>query len=174
MNSDTQKPVYVDSNGRWWDETYRLCKTAPIVSHKALGKAEADGKPGQDRQLLAVVQSNPRPNPHDFQNYQEYELALIKWKEIIDSALLSAEILLPAPQGRTFYRPPFHPHSTLQCPINTSAPARFPYYTTSTNKISSFSPSIGRNKYRGHSPQTVRCPLLASLALASQIDQPVC
>lgn len=53
-----------------------------------------------------LKQSIPRPG--DFKTYLEYESALIKWKDTIDQAIVSAQIVLPTPQGRHFYRPPFY------------------------------------------------------------------
>lgn len=64
----------------------------------------------KERQLLAFIQSNPKPQPHDFSCYRDYETAIVRWKEIIESAIRSADIELPSPQGRFHYRPVFNPH----------------------------------------------------------------
>lgn len=106
------RAVYVDANGRWWDETYVLCKAPPYAKVRASQKLDADVTRSSDRQLLAILDTNPQPTPQEFDSYQEYELALLHWKEAIDAALLSAEVILPTPLGRYHYRPPFQPPST--------------------------------------------------------------
>lgn len=117
------RPVYVDSNGRWWDETYTLCRNAPIVPSSS-PPARSDGSElsVQDPQLLAFVQSIPKPQPSAFATYTEYESALIKWKDSMEEAIHRAEIVLPAPQGRFYYRPSFNPQSASTRPITALRP----------------------------------------------------
>lgn len=106
------RPVYVDSNGRWWDETYTLCRNAPIVpSSSPPTRAEGSELSVQDPQLLAFIQSNPKPHPNAFSTYTDYEAALIKWKDTLEEAIHRSEIVLPTPQGRFYYRPAFNPQS---------------------------------------------------------------
>jgi len=116
--------AYVDGNGRWWDESYSLCRVAPVVHSKVHVSSDGEAsQPTQDRQLLSVVQSNAIPQPHEFGSYREYEMALIRWKEVMESALHSAEILLPSPQGRFHYRPPFNPNRTFNRLISLFSPS---------------------------------------------------
>jgi hypothetical protein len=105
----------VDSNGRWWDETYALCRSAPIVHLKSSAKFDGEQNGSQDRQLLGFIQNNPPPQPRSFSSYKDYEMALVRWKEAMEAALRNAEIMLPTPQGRYHYRPPFNP----QCASST-------------------------------------------------------
>ena len=116
--SGVSRPVYVDSNGRWWDETYTLCRNAPIVpSTSPPARSEDSELPAQDPQLLAVIQSNPKPQPSAFSTYTDYESALIKWKDTLEDAIHRADIALPSPQGRFYYRPAFNPQSTFSSGI---------------------------------------------------------
>lgn len=136
------RPVYLDANGRWWDETYTLCRNAPVVPPPAAtGTPEAqEAQPQtQDTQLLALIQSNPKPQPSAFASYKDYEAALIKWKDTLEDAILRAEILLPSPQGRFYYRPAFNPHRT--------SPSRsFPLFLILGPKSHSFCPANIRQK----------------------------
>lgn len=112
---DTQSPnqaVYLDAHGRWWDETYTLCKVPPFVHLHPSQREEEEEETDQKLQLLAFVQSHPRPLPAEFSSYGEYETALLDWKDLLENAILSAEIILPTPLGRYHYRPVFHPPST--------------------------------------------------------------
>lgn len=107
--------AYVDANGRWWDESYSLCRSAPVTVATIENNADGGAQPPtEDCQLLSVIQNNPKPLPQEFGSYVEYEMALVHWKDTMESALHSAEIMLPSPQGRCHYRPAFNPNRTSQ------------------------------------------------------------
>jgi hypothetical protein len=80
-----------------------------MVHLKSSTKSEGTQNTSKERQLLAFIQSNPKPFPQDFESYKEYEMALVRWKEVMEGAIRSAEIVLPTPQGRYHYRPTFNP-----------------------------------------------------------------
>jgi len=146
------KPAYADANGRWWDASYTLGRSAPMVHLATPFRPDEDHTSPKERQLLAFVQSNPKPQPRDFSSYRDYETAIVRWKEITESAIRSADIELPSPQGRFHYRPVFNPHS------RNKAQNHSPQTSSSDENTADKRTTSSTDLLRDSSPKTVVSP----------------
>lgn len=95
------RPRFIDGDGNFYDKFYN--------------KIEDDDKDiyiSDDINAKVIKEkisklASEKPDPYNYDNYFEYEKAMVEWKDKIERVIGS--IKLPQPVGRYYYRPKFIP-----------------------------------------------------------------